>query len=1791
MSAIKLPKIQPTDDFQCYIEKVNAVIDSVNKGDLSKFIGDRELIYFDTVSNMVEKEDLVVGDVCMVLEEGIAKMYKIVSSALEFDMSLHTYYRLANGWWAYEFMKFSGGGSGTPSEPIHVETSHPTTFAIALGDNVEIPYTYQTSSGTAGVLKIYLNGVLKMTSNINNGASSVNISNLLTSPGTQTVEMSFVDRIGSAQTLTFVVEVVSLSISSNFDDTVAYTGSTIFSYTPRGTVSKTIHFMIDGVEAYSDIVNVSGKQQSRTIHALSHGTHTLEVYASALINGVTVKSNVLRYALITYEENNETPIIASRFQETQVVQGTLISIDYRVFTPNANESYVTLLKDGKTLNNITVGKSTQYWNFSENIVGDYLYSIKVGEITKNFPVKVTQSTVEIEAETEGLTLHLTSFGRSNSELSKESWVSGDVSCSLTDFNYNTNGWVITEDGEIALRVNGIAKVTIPHQMFSLGLNPKTNGSTIEFEFKTRNVSNYEATLISCLNNAVGIKITPQKAILSSQKLSGDSAVSVQYKEGERVRVAFVIESPRENRLIKIYLNGVLSALAQYDSDDLFIQGTPVDVTIGSSEAGIDIFQIRKYSYALTSEQVLNNYIADMQRIDNKTSAYTRNDIYDDYNNISYTEVSKRMPCLVITGTLPASKGDKQTVQCTYKHHSDSTKNFEHSGVSIDVQGTSSQFYPRKNYKVELPQAYQLRDNSIPVKEFTFKADFMDSSHRHNTVNADLVNDMYKAVGLLPPQEDNKDVRMSIDGYICAIFHRETEDDDLTFLGSFNFNLDKGSNDAFGYNPTFSECESWELCNNTSKRCLFKEFWSPYYRLVDGTYVLVSLYNPSTHVLETDTQYYKLKTESTEPDEFITVAEYYTSPTSHVIDIATDFEARYPEKYYDYTALSRVIEWVASTENNLNKFMSEIDQYFSKPHLLAYFVIATSLGMVDSLAKNMFLSTWDGLKWYPIFYDIDTCFGLNNEGEPKFGYDIEFKDVDTFNGVSSVLWSNIQNAYSVEISAMYSTLVGAGFTYENITQRNINHVKQIAEAMFNEEAAYRYVDPLVNDGNGTYLYMAQGTRLEHFKWWISNRFNYLNSKYFTSDYKTDFLTIRMYTPRDENGEVATGLVVQPNYDFNIQTSASEYVSIMFGSAINGARVRKGDTVKIAAPINTIFSDTETIVYGASRISSLGDLSAKYPSTVDISGAYSLKELVIGNSNTKYTNPYLKNLHFGNNVLLSKLDVRNCTELTGTLDLSSCENIESVQATGTKITGVTLPSGGHLKTLQLPSTVTNLTIRNQHSLSTLNMAGYTNLTTLRIENIPSTISLSTIVNGATNLAFVRLIGVNLSIAGFTVLDRLARLGGLDEEGNPTNTPIITGTYYSTTKISTSELNTAKAKYASIFPDLTIESALLDPSTVKFYGYDGTLLDEQLVGYGESASDPINRVSNPISTPTRPADSACSSYTFSGWTSGNLNNPLANVTNDRIVFATYDSVPRVLTVNFYNGTELINTSSTNYGKALSVGEPQTYPGSEEGNWKFWKWDKDVNYITSSFDTHAVWVDVDELNGFTSSSGRQIPYKTPLSELSWTEIKEIAYAGLSKFWWSLGNEKTIVLSDGESITLQIVGFDHDRVSESGLETLPITFQMKNLMSSTYSMNATPTNSGGYKNSDMRTYLNQTIYSKLPEDLKSLITPTCKSQPVGSMSTVSETVTDKLWLASSLELNATLVRDRKIYEGRAYPIYQNAISRVKYLKNGTGASSSWYTRTPSTDSPTSFRYISSTGERYDIGASNKHGVSFGFCI
>jgi hypothetical protein len=175
-----------------------------------------------------------------------------------------------------------------------------------------------------------------------------------------------------------------------------------------------------------------------------------------------------------------------------------------------------------------------------------------------------------------------------------------------------------------------------------------------------------------------------------------------------------------------------------------------------------------------------------------------------------------------------------------------------------------------------------------------------------------------------------------------------------------------------------------------------------------------------------------------------------------------------------------------------------------------------------------------------------------------------------------------------------------------------------------------------------------------------------------------------------------------------------------------------------------------------------------------------------------------LYVGNNTLLKVVDARNCVNLAANVDLSGCSNIEEVYFDGTVVTGVMLPNGGNLKTLHLPSTITNLTLMNQKSLTDLVIPSYANITTLRIENMGNVVDSLAILNAMPASSRVRLIGFDWAFDNMdevlALYDKLNAMRGLDENNNNTDKPQMLGVVRVGT-ITTELINKFKEKYPNI------------------------------------------------------------------------------------------------------------------------------------------------------------------------------------------------------------------------------------------------------------------------------------------------------------------------------------------------------------------------------------------------------------
>lgn len=1462
-------------------------------------------------------------------------------------------YKNANGDWRE--VGGSGGGSTSISAVAITADENVLNQTVSADDKCNISFEWSTTANntSTGTVTLYVNSTKKYTGIHSQGEVILPVQDYLIVGKTNEIQVVVRDIFGMENTITFTVAVISINISSSFKHNTIlakelYPTNYSFPIIVKGGLNKTVHVVLDDTEIEESSIVVSaidsGVQKYISIPSCNHGVHTLEIYATALLNGKTLPSNRLYYELIWTEEGKTDILIASQFTTKEADQYEVLSIPYYIYDPTTENPSVYFEVNSKRENEdaLRINRTQQIWETSGDLVGENIFTIICGNTTKTFTVNLLEvETVDVEDVKDELQVCLIADKTHNNTIveTRDVWKSSGIYPNLqvefNNFNWITDGWT-TNNGSPALNISGGASLYIPYSVFAgsyktedgntVDTDFKTVGGTFEIEFKVSEVINIDTPFLTCMSNGRGIEITPQRAMLKSL----GTEVETKFKEGDKnskddkMRVSFVV-TPENQGIIYIYINGIASGAMTYESTDSFKQEIdPVGITITSTDCSVDLFSIRIYRSALTAGQIRNNWIYDMANIGEQVNAYKRNDIYDlTSGEILYSKLVEKIPCMTITGTTPAYKGDKRIVDIQFEGTEDRLFDFTLNSAQIDVQGTSSQYYPLKNWKfkseykvknssgneVKIVQkfitnsgesfTYALGEGLLGDKTFCLKADYMETSSTHNTVTANIANGMYTVQTPVQSADETGMTRTTIYGRPIVVFYKETEDSPRIFGGKFNFNYDKDSEGVFGFieDEDYEVIECFEFCNNTSDRCLLHK--SEYINKIEAPnaedyedYIDINGQIPEWRT-DFETRYCYRSSSNTKPDyaylkavtdwlvsvdqtqatgvalsePYVTdrgAATYLYDENANIvtfidannfirkaIDIGIDgIEYSYEihqitetdedgnEVIVEYYALpiddsgNEVYSFTHDTVTyRLSKFKTELEEHFNTHFVLMYYLLTDVLGMIDSRTKNMFWATWgerhdehldsvndNNVIWYPIFYDMDTMMGLSNAGKMDIPYNVEYdtklenSDVGyAYNGASNVLWNNVEDAFSTELKALYKEKCSDGtFTYKSFIDAYEGHSDNWCESIYNEDAQRKYVIPFTEGYFGytedstdemvttypDYLYVVQGNRKYHRRWWLDNRFNFVNSKYGVNSYMSDYITMRLYTPEN--------VAVEPNADFTITTCSDQYVRIKYGSKTNYGICTHNVPTVIEAP-NDTFNDTETIIYGASRIISVGDLSDKYARSIDLSKASKLTEAIIGSDVEGYSNSTLDSINITSNPMLQKIYVQNCPNLTGTLNVSNCPIIKEILAHGTAISMLSIPEGGILEKVTLPNTMLNLNIINHTNLNDFTLAkrdvkicpncgeiynidgvectkcnrdlskieidSIYNLETIRIEDTP--IDTCSLVENSPKLTRLRLVGIDWHLDDDTVLYHIKNnIKGFNANGGDQDKPVLMG-----------------------------------------------------------------------------------------------------------------------------------------------------------------------------------------------------------------------------------------------------------------------------------------------------------------------------------------------------------------------------------------------------------------------------------
>lgn len=842
-------------------------------------------------------------------------------------------------------------------------------ISVAKGDNVNLVWEYlsvdeENYPDGPGIGYISVNNVRVMTTTALQGENTTDITKYLVD-GTNTVKIQVENSEGSSKILTYTVTVLALSVTTTFSDMQLVSSIVNFPYTVNGSGVKKTHFILDGYEHGVVDVETTGRSAIYPLVGLSDGGHILEIYAEVEVDGVTVRSNVLRRGMMWYSSTMTTSaVLMMNFEKEKVTQGETLVIPYLVYDPFTQNVPITLSildsnGDVYSSHNINVDHTAKTWTTQDYPAGEVTFKISTNDSSTQIKLQVEPSTFDKVPIKDSCVLEFTAAGRSNSEDNPAQWNYNDVTATFSGFGWSTvDGWLEDKDGQTVLRFLPDNYMNIPFMPFPADQDLRTNGYTIEVELATHNVRDYDSTVITCESGERGFVIKSQQASLKSNQ----SKVDIQFKEDDKVRISFVIEQSSLNRFIYVYANGIMSQVIQYPANDDFGQTNPVGITIGADSCGLDLYTLRLYNKGLNRMEILNNFIVDRPTLAERIDAEERNDVLNESELVTIQTLPMTIPYMILEcEELPQYKGDKKKKKTvTYVNPMMPETSFTAEGVQFDVQGTSSAGYPIKNYKVafkdglsytssgEKVDGFPISPGALPAETLCLKADYASSENANNVMLVDFYEETvpYKT----PPQEEDGRVRQGIEGRPIVVFWKNILTDEITFLGQYNMNNDKSNENVFGFDPEkYPKCECWEFKNNTSNRVLFKE--SDFESMVTVTNA-----NGTTE----------------------TYPAWYD-----------DFEARYPDTdpaYVNYDQFKRLTDWVVSTDRSvvdseeekvarLQKFKDEFEEYFIKDAMIFFYIFTELFLMVDNRAKNFFATTFDGTHWFGIPYDMDTAIGM------------------------------------------------------------------------------------------------------------------------------------------------------------------------------------------------------------------------------------------------------------------------------------------------------------------------------------------------------------------------------------------------------------------------------------------------------------------------------------------------------------------------------------------------------------------------------------------------------------------------------------------------------------------------------------------------------------------------------------------------------------------------------------------------------------------------------------------------
>lgn len=828
------------------------------------------------------------------LNELVGKINELVGSNLHIGTTEGTAYDGAAGSTLEQIVRELAGGAGTMYSVYVRNNMESLGFASQYGEKCILDFTFVSQyrddisepykpTGELGVCTImvknskYADFTTVKTMQVSSNASvKQDVSEWLANGGNNikiTIAGVNTDKITAP--ITYTVQLTSLGISApNFRWWTAFTDAINIPLNIGGNISKTLYVTITGdgyTKNYDIPLGTTVYTETAYNYQLQHpgksGVYNVSMYVTNTDG--TIRTRTVSYNIICVKAGDSVKLIAVNNIIEKATNWTENALfDYTIFDGNnaVTSARFVAQKAGAPVfssEEDTISTSAKH-TFSLPLEidtidnADFDLVVKVQDedeklaLAMTIPVNNSLGFSSIA----GAAFYMNPRTRSNSQsnyLSVVNEMTGElVPATWKGMNWGSDGWATDTEGGRVLRVMASSQVGIGYKVFAK--EAARVGKTIEIDYKVDNVTdfNYPVIRLSSDNDAfVGLRVFPDNVVMYSNALKNTDNQGINLFEGKRLRLTLVIMPDAYGRsgfnLCIIYINGVKNREFTYENNDYFSQQS--DILIGSDYADVDVYGMRVYDSALTSESVLRNYINWLVNNADKSRVKAVNDVMDgNGSEVDFENTKDQFNVFVFDNSFPSLSNPNKmtgTLEVLYAAHPE--WNVSISNVEAKGQGTSSMRYWKWNVRFSLDKKLSTvtsSDGSISTggwamvpalakaTKITAKKNFASSMHSHKVGSVNSVDDLYRAMGYLNEAmktDKYANARVAVYQLPFVAFEKSINEEGetvYTFMGLYTMGPDKGDKNTFGHDTDlFPGLLAIEGSDNSPLCALFRVPWN------------------------------------------------------------------------------------------------------------------------------------------------------------------------------------------------------------------------------------------------------------------------------------------------------------------------------------------------------------------------------------------------------------------------------------------------------------------------------------------------------------------------------------------------------------------------------------------------------------------------------------------------------------------------------------------------------------------------------------------------------------------------------------------------------------------------------------------------------------------------------------------------------------------------------------------------------------------------------------------------------